>query len=263
MKTFLAIIAIFALSVFAFAGTWNTQQIFHTTGGEDTELVGTSDNGASAGFVQQSVHFSSPAFVVQRTGTAGGEMATSGAFFVQTGQETSGTTPVMVIGGCAVTSGDNYIISFGDGSIQFHGGIRSYLSNQKPGKISIDPNLLQLVAEDGVTPVLSWSGSNVGIFHGSFRSNITTLATANRSVVLPDTSGTLAMKSDLANIVTLSGTLVSGSCTINNTGFTGKHPWLQSSGTNALGLTLSGTTAVIRSANTSDVSPFTLFFGNF
>lgn len=76
--------------------------------------------------------------------------------------------------------------------------------------------------------------------------------------------------SALTNVVTVvTGTLVGGSATIGNAGLSGKHPWVQDTNTGTvtnvgpLGVSLSGTTATIKSTNALDTSTFTLFFGNF
>lgn len=274
MKTIYALIFLLCMVSASIAGTWNTQQVYASSGTQDTPVVGWSETGASAGYFGQAINFDSAALTVERTGTTGCAPATSAALVVHTGPETTGTSLVFQFGGCFLLSGDNYFVGFGDCSISPRGGIRRFLNRETPGAMSIDIVDSQLMAEDGITPVLSWSGSSVGIFHGSFRSRVSTLATADRLVILPDKSGTIAMIGDalapngngsaLVNTVTvLSGTLVSGTSAISNTGLAGKHPWLQSTGTNALGLTLTGTTATIRSASPSDASIFNLFFGNF
>jgi hypothetical protein len=154
-----ALICVCAVSA-ALAGEWYTQQVFFATGTGDAPLVGYSQSGASAGMFDQDTHFNSPAVTIARSGTAGGEIATSPTVLVQSSLETTSTTPVMQVGGCLALSGDNWLITWGDGALSLPGG---FLDNtgKVHGHISVDPVHRQLVAEDGVTPVLTWTGSTV------------------------------------------------------------------------------------------------------
>ena len=133
--------------------------IAQTTGGDGIPVIAWSQSGAPALLVTQDTHFDNPALAVYRSGTAG-NTTTSPTMLVQAGLETTGTTPVLQVGGCLAFSGDNWYIVWGDGSLSLPGGFLDNTGKTK-GNLSIDPVHRQLVAEDGVTPVLSWAGGGV------------------------------------------------------------------------------------------------------
>lgn len=105
-------------------------------------------------------------------------------------------------------------------------------------------------------------GGLTGDFNGTFFGDGSNLAGT--------TAGTLAAGDDArfttaGAITILGGTLVAGTATISNEGLSGKSPWVQSTNSSitnmgALSVTVSGTTATIKSMNVLDTSTFNLFF---
>jgi hypothetical protein len=67
---------------------------------------------------------------------------------------------VLQIGGCLALSGDNWLMTWGDGALSLPGGILDN-TGKVHGKIAIDPVHRQLLAEDGITPILTWTGSHI------------------------------------------------------------------------------------------------------
>ena len=141
-------------------GIFQTQQVFEATGSEDAPIFGTSHSGASAAVFNQDTHFNSPAMTLIRSGTAGGEIASSPLLFVQCGLESTGTTPLGQFGGCLSLTGDNWVMLYCDGSLSLPGGLLDNVGKAH-GKLSIDPVHRQFVAEDGLTAVLLWTGGGV------------------------------------------------------------------------------------------------------
>jgi hypothetical protein len=233
------------------------QKIFSATGSQDTPLVGESTSGASAGVFTQSVNFTSPTLTITRTGVSGGSIATGPIIFAQGQQESTANTPILEAGACLAVSGDNYVITWGDASASISGGVMDGTGYAK-GKLSVDPVHRQLVAEDGITPVLTWTGGSI---------QCANFAVSNLSGYPNNSSQYLAGNATwqvLPTVTAFNSILVSGSCTIHNAGLSGHHGWVQSTGTNALGLVITGTNAVVKSsAGTSDTSAFTLFFTNY
>ena len=143
------------------AGSMSTHSLVASaTGTEDSPVVGLSETGASAGFFSQGVNFASPAVTIRRTGTAGCAPASTALLFLQTGAESTGTCVTLLIGGCTVTGGDNYILCFADSSIACRGGIREYMNNKVQGPVTIDPTYMQLLDQYGNIAV-SWGGGGV------------------------------------------------------------------------------------------------------
>ena len=195
MKTILTILFSIALTCFGLGSPSNEalmtgtntqeiigQKIFHSTGTQDSPLIAWSQSGASAGLFQQDTHFNSPALVVQRTGTAGGELATSPILLVQAGREQQWDMPVFRAWGCLALSGDNGFVTYGDGSICATSGILLDRERISGGAISVNTKDRQLVRADGSH--LDWGTTDqptslltVGTADGRYLSIHTTIPT--------------------------------------------------------------------------------------
>jgi hypothetical protein len=66
------------------------------------------------------------------------------------------------MGGCLSLTGDNWVMLYCDGSLSLPGGLLDNVVKAH-GKLSIDPVHRQLVAEDGLSAVLLWTGGGVTI----------------------------------------------------------------------------------------------------
>ena len=134
------------------------QKIFQSAGNQGSPLVAWSQSGASAHYVLQDTHFDNPALVVLRDGT-NGNTTTTPTLLVQAGHETAWNQPILQVGGCLALSGDNWYIVWGDGALSFPGCILDN-AGKTYGKAAIDQVHRQLIGPDGITPALTWSGSN-------------------------------------------------------------------------------------------------------
>lgn len=137
-----------------------TGALFTTTGTMDTQLVGFSDNGASAAVFQQDLRYDSPAVTINRTRSSGSVMAASPLLLIQDGPEATGTTAVVQIGGCLTLSGDNWTTFWGNGSESIPGGIGDGTWKYAPGQLSVDPVHRQLLNSSG-TVMLNYSGTTL------------------------------------------------------------------------------------------------------
>jgi hypothetical protein len=162
MKHLLTLLFSLALGSAAFGGQWVTQQVFEASGTDDAPLFGLSHSGAPAAVFDQDTHFSSPAVSIIRSGSAGGDVASSPLLFLQCGLESTGTTPLAQMGGCLSLTGDNWVTLYCDGSLSLPGGLLDNVVKAH-GNLSVDPVHRQLVAEDGLTAVLLWTGGGVTI----------------------------------------------------------------------------------------------------
>lgn len=131
-----------------------------TSGTQGSPVVANCSSGASAGRFTQSEHFDSASLRVIRTGS-NGEPSNSPILEIQGSVESTGTSQIFKAGGCLALSGDNYIIGWGDGSMSIPSGIDDAVRSNNKGRLSIDQVHRQLVAEDGLTPILTWTGSAI------------------------------------------------------------------------------------------------------
>jgi hypothetical protein len=131
----------------------------HTSGTQGSAIIGYSQSGAPGLLFAQDTNFDSPAVMIERTGIAG-DVASSPTMLVRAGLETSGTTPILKVGGCLALSGDNWVIVWGDGALSLPGGVLDSTGSTH-GKIAIDPVHRQLVGPDGISQAASWA---TGVF---------------------------------------------------------------------------------------------------
>ena len=174
----------------------------HTVGTQGSAVVGWSQSGAPGMLFLQDTHFDSPALVLQRSGSAG-NTTSSPTLLIAAGLETSATNMLIRAGGCLALSGDNWWVLWGDCSMSIPLGILDNATAVK-GHLSIDPVHRQLVAEDGVTAVLTYTGTSVSVvghtiqdaaFHAATDFDAAGAAAAAQSASQPLTSNLTTVSS--------------------------------------------------------------------
>jgi hypothetical protein len=181
----------------------NNALTVHTTGTQGSAISAYSQSGAPVMQLLQDTHFDNPAFMVTRSGTAGDVVYAPLALF-QAGVETTGSDPIMVIGGCLSLDGDNWTVFWGDGAMSVANGFTNSRSKYIHGKTVFDPAAQQLIRLDGSH--LDWettSGSNSILTQGLGDARYTSILQA---LTLTSATTYTLQASDNGNVLRFSNT---------------------------------------------------------
>ena len=231
--------------------------IAHSGGTDGIPIVAWSQSGAPALLVTQDTAFDNPALAIYRSGTTG-QTTDSPALLVQAGGETTGTNEVAQVGGCLALTGDNWDIFWGDGGLSLSGGLLDN-TGKTHGFLALDPVHRQLVAEDGVTAVLTWTGTQAQVGNLVVTSSFSA-PSAFTSQFLTASSGTgfaTAAQGAKASSALQSGSSSAPGLTVTRSGTTFT---LTGTATNALYLTGS---SALNAANLSGTDANQVTFSNY
>ena len=126
----------------------NDTAIFLSSGLQGPAIVGWSESGSPGGIFTQRGYYSSPVVQVIRDSQPGDPAATAPLLDVDAGTETPDNIPVSQFKRC-ITSGDNGVLIYGDGSIGFLNGYRPTAPN--PGRIYYDQTAHHWYGWNGTT----------------------------------------------------------------------------------------------------------------